>query len=77
MDVIGRGVVVHHSWISVPAYLLYDGYRLAQSLMTVMVAVFLSLNLYIAYLFNTPYTGDLSVKKDSFIVVRKFIDNYP
>jgi hypothetical protein len=52
-------------------------HRVAQSLMTAMVAFILSLNLYIAFLFNTPYSGDLSVKQDSFTLLKKFMDDYP
>jgi hypothetical protein len=52
-------------------------HRVAQALMTAMVAFILSLNLYIAFLFNTPYSGDLSVKQDSFILLKKFMDDYP
>ena len=52
-------------------------HRVAQALMTAMVTFILSLNLYIAFLFNTPYSGDLSVKQDSFILLKKFMDDYP
>ncbi|MCF7969503.1 MAG: DUF4239 domain-containing protein [Methylococcaceae bacterium] len=52
-------------------------HRVAQALMTAMVAFILSLNLYIAFLFNTPYSGDLSVKQDSFILLKKFMEDYP
>ena len=47
-------------------------HKLAQALMTGMVTFILSLNLFIAYLYNTPYTGDLSVKKDPFLSLQKF-----
>jgi len=52
-------------------------HRVAQALMTAMVTFILSLNLYIAYLFNTPYTGDLCVNRDSFFVLKRFTDDYP
>lgn len=49
----------------------------AQSLMTGMVAFMLSLNLYIAFLFSSPYSGDLQVSKDPFIHLKGFILAYP
>lgn len=52
-------------------------HRFAQALMTGMVTFILSLNLFIAYLFNTPYNGDLSVTKDPFISLQRFIHDSP
>jgi hypothetical protein len=51
--------------------------KVAQGLMTAMVTFILSLNLYIAFLFNSPYSGDLSIKKDAFIIMKKYMEDYP
>ena len=51
--------------------------QLAQSLMTGMVAFMLSLNLYIAFLFNSPYSGDLQVSREPFLHLQRFIQAYP
>lgn len=49
-------------------------HSLGQSIMTAMVTLFVSLNLYLAFLFSSPYSGDLQVPKDGFIALKHFID---
>lgn len=46
----------------------------AQAVMTAMVAFVLSLNLYIAYLYDTPYSGALVVKNTPFLNLRDYIN---
>ena len=48
-------------------------HSLGQSIMTAMVTLLVSLNLYLAFLFSSPYTGDLQVPKDGFIALKNFI----
>ena len=53
-----------------------DNHRI-QALMTAMVAFVLAVNLYLAYLFSTPYAGSLNLPKDSFIVLQNYIEANP
>ena len=49
-------------------------HSLGQSIMTAMVTLLVSLNLYLAFLFSSPYSGDLQVPKDAFITLKHFIE---
>lgn len=48
-----------------------------QAVMTAMVAFVLAVNLYLAYLFSTPYSGSLNLPKESFLVLQSYIEANP
>lgn len=50
---------------------------IAQALMTSLLALTLSLNLYIAFLFNTPYSGDLRVSRTPFLQSQSYMAEHP
>lgn len=45
---------------------------IGQAIMTAMVTFIVSLNLYLAFLFTTPYSGDVKVPNDSFVSLQSF-----
>lgn len=49
----------------------------AQAIMTGVVAFVLSLNLYIAFLYDTPFNGALQVKNTPFINLHEYIKSHP
>lgn len=53
-----------------------DNHRI-QGLMTAMVAFVLAVNLYLAYLFSTPYAGSLNLPTDAFFVLQNYIEANP
>lgn len=48
-----------------------------QAIMTAMVTFIVSLNLYLAFLFTTPYSGDVKVPKDAFLSLQRIIQADP
>lgn len=48
-----------------------------QSAMAAMIAFVLALNLYIAFLFDSPFTGELQVSKEPFASLQHFISTHP
>lgn len=50
---------------------------IAQAIMTGVVAFVLSLNLYVAFLYDTPYSGALQVKNTQFMNLQEYIKSHP
>lgn len=50
---------------------------IAQAIMTGLLAFTLALNLYITFLFNTPYSGDLRVDREPLVALQRFAERYP
>lgn len=50
---------------------------MGQAIMTAMVTFIVSLNLYLAFLFTTPYSGDVKVPKDAFLSLQYFTQADP
>jgi hypothetical protein len=48
----------------------------AQILMTVLVSITLSLNVFLVYLFGSPFSGDMAVPPDAFRLDQKVFDGY-
>jgi len=48
-----------------------------QAIMTAMVTFIVSLNLYLAFLFTTPYSGDVKVPKDALLSLQRIIQADP
>ena len=50
---------------------------IGQAIMTAMVTFIVSLNLYLAFLFTTPYSGDVKVPQDAFLTLQRMIEADP
>lgn len=50
---------------------------IGQAIMTAMVTFIVSLNLYLAFLFTTPYSGDVKVPNDAFLSLQRLIEADP
>ncbi|MBX9671596.1 MAG: DUF4239 domain-containing protein [Candidatus Obscuribacterales bacterium] len=48
----------------------------AQSIMTALIAITLSLNIWLVYLFGYPFSGDVNVTPEAFELNRKLFDQY-
>jgi hypothetical protein len=51
-------------------------YHPVQLLMTGMVALVISMNLYLVLLFGTPFSGGLQVDDEPFVIVRQYINEH-
>ncbi len=50
---------------------------IGQAIMTAMVTFIVSLNLYLAFLFTTPYSGDVKVPNDAFLTLQRLVEDDP